>query len=158
MNIFKNTMIVIILLIQINIFSQQNSEEIIIPDEYKTEILKYFEITEAKNNYIQTIDLLLDSFKKNFKNVPEDIWIKWKFEIEKETQSILDSLIPIYYKYYTLEDIKKINEFYQSDLGKKIIKNSPQVIKESFEIGTEWGNKIKNKILEDLKDKGLLKI
>jgi uncharacterized protein len=148
---YKLILILFIILNSINIYSQE------IPNEYKNEVLKYFELTNSADLSKQILNQMLDTFKKSLKQVPEEIWDDLKNEFENSSQDILENLIPIYYKYYTIDDIKKLNEFYDSEIGKKIIKYQSQITKESYDIGVEWGKEIGNRILKNLKDKGYLK-
>jgi uncharacterized protein len=148
---YKLILVIFIILNNINIYSQE------IPNEYKNEVLKYFELTNSADLSKQIVNQMIDTYKKSLKQVPEEIWDDLKNEFENSSQNILENLIPIYYKYYTIDDIKKLNEFYDSEIGKKIIKYQSQIAKESYDIGVEWGKEIGNRILKNLKDKGYLK-
>lgn len=55
---------------------------------------------------------------------------------------LLEMLIPIYDKYYTNEDLEGIIAFYSTPLGQKLLKNSPDVLRESQTVGYQWGSKI----------------
>src|SRR3970282_876266 len=47
--------------------------------------------------------------------------------------------------------------FYQSEIGKKIIKTMPIIVKESMEVGKTWGMQIGEKVMNDLEEKGFVK-
>ena len=65
-------------------------------------------------------------------------------------------MIPIYDKYYTEDDIKQLTDFYQTPIGKKVISNTPLIMQESMQAGQSWGQKIGEKVIENLKVKGYL--
>ena len=75
--------------------------------------------------------------------MPQQAELFWtKFERKMDTRELLEKLIPLYDKYYTLDDLKAINAFYQSPPGQKILSTLPQIMQESMKIGQEWGAKI----------------
>ena len=79
-------------------------------------------------------------------------------EIEKE-DGLLSIMTPIYDKYYTQKDIQELIRFYNSPLGKKLIKTLPAVTQESMLAGQKWGAalgpEITNRIKRRLKDYGV---
>ena len=57
----------------------------------------------------------------------------------------MEKIIPVYEKYYTTEDLKAVNAFYESPAGQKILSTLPQVMQETVKIGQEWGKKLGEK-------------
>ena len=59
----------------------------------------------------------------------------------------LDAILPNLYeqnaealmKYYTHDEIKQMNEFYKTPIGKKMSETAPKIAKEQLEIGQKWG-------------------
>ncbi|HAJ75542.1 MAG TPA: hypothetical protein DCM64_03710 [Gammaproteobacteria bacterium] len=51
-------------------------------------------------------------------------------------------MYPIYHKYYSLEDIQQLLEFYDTDIGRKTIEVLPLLTQESIEVGQSWGMSI----------------
>jgi uncharacterized protein len=56
-------------------------------------------------------------------------------------RDVLEKIIPIYDKYYSIEDLKAINAFYASAAGQRVLKTLPQVMQESVAAGQAWGQK-----------------
>ncbi len=104
---------------------------------------------------VQVAQNMLTSFKQSFPNVPEEFWTNFMKEVNPEM--LITMIIPIYDKYYTEEDIKKMIEFYQSPVGKKVISTLPQVMQESMQVGQNWGKEIGKKVHNNLKEKGYVK-
>lgn len=122
----------------------------------KTEnIKKLLELTGSGNMGAQVAQNMITSFKTSLPNVPQEFWDNCAKEMDAD--AIVKLVIPIYEKYYTDEDIKQINEFYQSETGKKMIKVMPMIVQESMEVGKTWGMEIGQKVMKDLKEKGYLK-
>jgi uncharacterized protein len=128
-----------------------------ISDEYKNETMKFFELTKSKDSYLQVVDQLLGTYQKSLKTVPDEFWDSARSEFRNSVDEMLQKLVPIYYKYYTLDDLKQLNEFYKSPLGQKVIDTKPMIMKDSYDIGLEFGKDIANRIMEKLKNKGYLK-
>ena len=59
-------------------------------------------------------------------------------------------IVPIYDKYYTIDDLRAVNAFYSSPAGRKILSTLPQVMHESISAGQEWGRKIAQSASEEL--------
>ena len=70
--------------------------------------------------------------------VPEDKKADFKKEFEGTLDSLYEKLIPVYQKYYTHEDIKKMLEFYKSPTGQKISKNAGDIATDSMQVSQEW--------------------
>jgi len=73
--------------------------------------------------------------------------------------SFMDSMIPVYHKYYTGKEIKELIRFYSTDLGRKTIRVMPALLNESLQVGQEWGKSlgpvIEQRIAARLKQEGI---
>jgi len=100
----------------------------------------------------QGVQNMFASFKQSFPNVPEEFWNNCIKEVNP--QVLTASMIPIYDKYYTTEEINKMIEFYQTPLGKKLVSTMPQIMQASMEAGQSWGKEVGEKVYNSLKEKG----
>ena len=48
-------------------------------------------------------------------------------------------LAPIYEKHFNLIELNQLVNFYESPLGQKLVRISPQLLTESLDLGQEWG-------------------
>ena len=53
---------------------------------------------------------------------------------------LMDRVVPLYDKHYTQDEIRKLIEFYETPLGKKVSALRPQIAKESMVVAEEWIN------------------
>lgn len=83
---------------------------------------------------------MISALQKQTPGVSQDFWNR--FEQKMDARELIEKIIPVYDKYYTLEDLKAVNAFYESPAGQKILATLPQVMQESMKIGQEWGEKI----------------
>ena len=91
---------------------------------------------------------MLSAFKQQMPRVPEEFWIK--FQQKMDVNELLEKIIPLYDKYYTIEDLKAVNAFYGSPAGQKVLSTLPQIMQESMKIGQEWGAKIGKQAEEEV--------
>lgn len=121
-------------------------------DQYE-DTLDLLEVTGSLDIGTQMGTSLAQQMISSLKNVRPDIDPKAFTIIEeeivdiiesemKDTNGIVQELIKIYNRHYSHQDIKDLLEFYQSDLGKKLISATPSVVQESMAAGQKWGQNI----------------
>ncbi|MFV5693292.1 DUF2059 domain-containing protein [Flavobacterium sp. LT1R49] len=121
----------------------------------KTDNIKnLLELTGSGKLGVQVGESMINSFKKNYPNVPVEFWDNFLKEMNSDT--LINLIIPIYDKYYTESEIMQLTEFYQSSLGKKVISTMPLVLQESMQAGQTWGKEIGEKVYNNLKEKGFV--
>jgi uncharacterized protein len=62
-----------------------------------------------------------------------------KFKSKVNVDDLMEMLVPVYDKYYTIEDLQEIEKFYRTPTGKKMIASMPKVIVETQSISLKWG-------------------
>jgi uncharacterized protein len=125
-------------------------------DSEKTvHIKKLLDLTGSGKLGVQVMQTMITSFKQSTDSVPDKFWEEMAKEINADT--LVSMIIPIYEKYYTDEEILQMIAFYETPLGKKVIATLPFIMKESMEIGQEWGKQVGEKVYLRLKEKGYLK-
>ena len=124
-------------------------------DEYKTSLKQMLELSGTEETFKTAIDQVLGMYKQNKPGVPENVWTEIYNEFSKTSlNDLVELLAPIYQKHLTLQDVKKITEFYQTPVGKKYASKTPYIMQESMQAGQQWGMKLAYNIAEKLKEKG----
>jgi uncharacterized protein len=100
----------------------------------------------------QILGSMIDYYKKQGSSIPDTFWEEMAKEINGT--ELTNLIIPVYEKYYTEEDLKKLILFYNSEVGKKTIQLMPLIMQESMIIGRDWGLKLSEKVQAKLKEKG----
>ena len=59
-------------------------------------------------------------------------------------------LVPVYAKYFTHDEIRKLLAFYASDIGKKIVVAMPMALQEGAQVGQTWANELAPEIKTEL--------
>ncbi len=101
-------------------------------------------MTVMKNS----LDTYLNSGSKMQQSVCVDI------SKELNINSLIEIMIPIYDKYYSEKEIKKLAEYYLSPTAKKKMYVSPKLTAESIIAGQEWAKSGAEKIILKLKNGG----
>lgn len=118
-----------------------------ISPEKRAEIQKLLRLTGVERLVGQMENQMLSSLKGSMPQVPEVFWTK--FQQKMNTAELVEKIVPIYDKYYTVEDLKAINGFYETPTGQKVLATLPQVMQESMKVGQEWGEKIGRQAAEE---------
>jgi len=120
--------------------------------EKEEAIRQLLEITGTPELGLQMAERILEQMKQTHPDVPDKFWTEFEAEMNKE--AFIDMIVPIYDKHFSKEDIEKLIEFYQTDIGQKYVEKLPTLTKESMEAGRRWGRQIGQRIVEQLKERG----
>lgn len=140
----KVFVVLICLCIANNTFSQTTSKE--------KKIKEILELVGSGKIGVQVAQQMLTHFQEQFKSVPAEFWEKMKANINAD--EINNISVPVYAKYYTEEDLDQLITFYKTPIGRKLIAVTPQIVQESMQLGREWGQKLGEKILSEMKASG----
>jgi len=73
------------------------------------------------------------------------------FQKHFDPRSLTETVIPIYDKHLSSEDLKELLAYYQSPFGQRMLKVLPEVAHESQEAGFKLGQKAARDAMEELK-------
>ena len=130
----KKLLLLSILLIG-TLFSNTNYQS---PKE--KDIIILLEKMNSSELALQSMIDLIGLYKKNLPNIPDKYWRDFMSEVNTDDLIIL--MIPIYDKYFTHNDISALIRFYDSQIGRKLIKMQPYIITESMQAGAKWSEDI----------------
>ena len=122
----------------------------------KADIEKLLQVSESNSIVDQIINLMIPQYKQMVPSVPEEYWDKTAEKMKNSGFKLIAELVPIYDKYFTESEIKELIAFYESSVGKKMVKNQPLILQDSMEVGQKWGISIAQEIVEDLQKDGYL--
>ena len=116
----------------------------------RKEIEKLLELTGMSKLMGQMMDQMFASMKANGESEMTDEFLT-RFRANVDTSELINQMIPIYDRHFSLEDIRSINAFYQTDAGKRMLASMPQVMADAMQVGQKWGQSIGEKVAEELK-------
>jgi hypothetical protein len=137
----------LLLLALIAIFLSMSGAHAEISKEKRKEVETMLRLTGMEKLMAQIKTQMISGLQAQMKQVPESFWEK--FQEKMDTRELLEKLIPLYDKYYTIEDLKAVNAFYASPAGQKVLSTLPQIMQESMKLGQEWGERIGKQAAEE---------
>jgi len=140
-----------LILISFSTFAIQNKND----EDYAKDVKYLFEINGSEASYQQSVKAIIEHFKNQESNVPDEYWQKTETEfLNTSIDQLVKMLVPIYQKNLTHDDILAMITFYESEAGKKIANKIPIITTESMQAGMIWGETIGKKIKADIENKG----
>jgi hypothetical protein len=116
----------------------------------EAEIRKLLELTGAVRMVEQMKQQMFAIFRKQASQLPDEFWTR--LDKDMDTNSLINKLIPVYDKYYSLDDLKAVNAFYQSPPGQRLLAAQPQILRDSMSIGQDWGRQAGMKVALEMQD------
>lgn len=113
----------------------------------RADIRRLLELTGAVNMANQSMDGMESSVKTlmsgslppgEYRDQLLDLFFQ-KFRAKRDTNQLIELVIPIYDKYYTHDDIRALIAFYETPVAKKMVAVLPKVVQESQTAGLKWG-------------------
>ena len=139
-----NRFIVATLALVLSVFFSARAD---VSPEKRKEIEKMLRLTGMEKLMGQMETQLIASLKAQMPQASQLFWTK--FEQRINTRELIEKLIPLYDKYYTTEDIRAVNAFYETPTGQKLISTLPQLMQEAMKVGQEWGEKMGKQAAEE---------
>jgi len=126
-----------------------------IPRKKQQSIRTLLELTGMARLADQMIGQMFEQFAKNAPSVPAEAWQRLKKKMKADELIVL--IMPVYEKYYSQEDLDTMIAFYRTPVGQKVIRTLPDVSREGFIVGQEWGRRKGEEVVRELRKEGLLK-
>ena len=137
-------LIAFVLTLSINTNAQTDTKEKLIKE--------MLDLSGANKMALQTMEMMITSFKKQMPTVNTDFWDE--FMKEAQTGDLISMIAPVYAKHFTEAEIKELIAFYKTPIGKKLVEKLPVITQESYGIGEEWGKALSEKVVAKLKAAG----
>ncbi|GAA5218295.1 DUF2059 domain-containing protein [Corallincola platygyrae] len=132
------------------------AQEAKIPDDKQAAIIKLMEITGSDQMGMMFADMFINQSAKAMQLAYPDIPARAIDVIADEVNKVVGeelqtgelqrSLMPIYHRHFTLEEINALIAFYESPVGQKSIRVMPQLTQESTLVGQSWAQALSGKL------------
>lgn len=123
--------------------------------EYQKTLGKMMSMSGALSSVKAMVPQMVAMMKQSSPNVPESFWNGF---IEKWQAKAGDKLValytPVYQKYLTIDDLKKVIQFYESPVGKKLGTATPAMTAEGMKLGQQLGMEIATELQTELNARG----
>ena len=118
-------------------YAAAQDASIAVTKEQDREIRRLIRVTGMEKLLAQIIEQMLASMQTRMTGVPDAYWRIARDEMKVE--DAITAFLPLYAKYYSADDLRAINDFYETPAGQRLLKSMPQLMKESMAIGEKWG-------------------
>jgi hypothetical protein len=129
-------------------FSQEDS------GAKERDIFKLLEALNTKELATQVFDMLIPQMAKLVPNVPQNVWDMFKEKLDVD--DFVKLYVAIYDRHFSHEEILALIRFYESPLGRRLVEETPGITRDSMSAGQEWGMRLGQKIMLELKKGGYL--
>ena len=108
-------------------------------------------MTNIQDNYINQLGAVLTAQKVPAEDAARLIDEEMQALADQEHQRLLDSLVPIFRRYYTADEIHQLLSFYQTEVARKSIRVSGQIAAEGQQFVRLWNENFEQALLERIK-------
>ncbi len=109
-------------------------------------------LTQAGEMAVQMMQEMLNSYRQGLPQVPDEFWVGFAKKIK--TEDLVEMLVPIYDRHLTHSEVVALIGFFEGPVGKKLLSVQPSIMRESMQVGQQWGEKIGNEVTAELQKKG----
>lgn len=81
-------------------------------------------------------------------NIPESKRAEFSKDFDASLPALYDKMAKVYMEVYTHDDIKKMLEFYNSPVGKKIAEKASELTKKNMSASQEWGMELQGMMMK----------
>lgn len=99
--------------------------------DFKKDVITYLQASGSASQMTTVLEPLLEQMTDENKAA-------FTKELDQIMPSLYDKMAESLMRFYTHDDIKQMNEFYNSPVGKKIQATTPKMTKEMMEVGQQW--------------------
>jgi hypothetical protein len=121
----------------------------------KQDILKMLDLMDTRQEVFTQLDLLIPTFQELMPGIPQEFWKK--FKASADIDSFIEMMASVYDKHFSHDDIKNLIKFYESPIGKKLVKATPTLTKDAYNAGQEWGEKLGEAVVKEITKQGMSK-
>lgn len=113
--------------------------------------------THASDNIELGLDAMVpvtvETLKRDRADIPAAVIQKFivifRDDMRADIPHMLDIEAELYARHYTVTELEAISQFYESDVGKKVIRETPLILKETIPLGRAWGRETGARAMRD---------
>jgi hypothetical protein len=120
--------------------------------EKEAAIREIVRVTGGASLGAQVSATLMQQLRPSFPHVPEEIWSELIKGLDPD--EMVELVIPIYDRHFSLEEVQGLLAFYGTPLGQKLVGEMPAIAAESMAVGGEWGKRKMQEIIDRLASQG----
>ena len=110
------------------------------PRTKEAAIRELLDLTGSGKLGLQVMKQMIEPMKKAFPGLDDAFWNKFFSKVN--TDDLTELVVPAYARHFSQDEIDGAIAFYKTPVGRKILAEMPEVVRESMAIGQEWGRKL----------------
>jgi len=110
-------------------------------DRFDYEVVKLMRLMDTDDMMLQMLEIGLETGTAQIEAEMPDFPLTEFIERVRQRvdiDSLLYHLVPLYSRYYTREEITGLIAFYETPLGRKLVKDLPQITQEMLAASQAW--------------------
>ena len=119
---------------------------------FEEDILALLEATNALQTARQICAPIIVALAEAHPGVPMEIWRELVDSMDDS--EFVNLMVEVHKRHYTREEVRALLAFYQSEVGKRVVAKMPAIIADSQRVGVEWGQRIAEKFIEEVRKRG----
>ncbi|MEM6471942.1 MAG: DUF2059 domain-containing protein [Planctomycetota bacterium] len=123
-------------------------------DAKRQDVRRLLVLTGSGNLGKQVVNQMVGQMKQQNLNIPDEFWKEFVDGVSPD--ELIDLTVPVYEKHLTHDDVKQLIKFYESPVGRKLVKVQPLIVQDSMQIGAAWGRGLARKAIARMQAKGLV--
>ena len=128
----KKVLLPLILLFSLNSINSQ--------ENYKSLLIEYMTAQGQFETFNATIDQMGTMMGVTIKDEDRE-------EFTNDVMgSLIELLVPVYQKHFTVDDLKDAIQMYKTPIGKKISEKTPIIAQETMQASMQWGMELSQKL------------
>ena len=128
----KKVFLPLILLFSLNSINSQ--------ENYKSLLIEYMTAQGQFETFNATIDQMGTMMGVTIKDEDREEFT------DDVMGSLIELLVPVYQKHFTVEDLKDAIQMYKTPIGKKISEKTPIIAQETMQASMQWGMELSQKM------------
>lgn len=127
------------------------------PDAEKSTLVRQLlERMGAADQLVAAMEAGLPAQRAANPRIPAVFWDRFLAEARERRGELVDSLVPIYTRTFTIDDLRAIVAFYDSPTGRRLLETQPALMREATALGQAWGSRIGAEIGRQLASEGIV--
>lgn len=122
--------------------------------DFQAAVTKMLEVSNGLETMAPQIIAML---KQQVPEAPQAFWDDVEKTMADMYSRVIQAMVPVFQKYYTLEDIQDIVRFYESPVGKKLAQSNMKIAMETIPIAQRIGMETMQKLMQTAREKGYVK-
>jgi len=129
-----------------------------IPAEKQKAIISLMEASGALNMATQFSNIMVGQMMEVLKQADSEVPARAYDIVRDEVNTLVNEeigsfiayVLPIYHRYFTLDEIREMVAFYESAVGRKVVQVMPSMMQESMAAGQQWAQGLEAKLVKRL--------